>query len=174
MHKRNVVRRKSLPLIVSLFIAVALLLTACGKNAGTSTGSTGSAPSSTPSPTVVQGSGTANGCPSNTVVSTAPSKPDVTVTLAEHNTTINAHVGNVVEIDLPFGQAWGAPTTSPDVLQLQTPAGYAWSANKVCVWRFTAQSTGTAHVDFSARALCKKGGFCPQYVMEIPFTISVK
>jgi len=173
MHTLHSVRRKSIPLIISLFIAVALLLTACGKNA-TGTGSTGSTPSSTPPPTVAQSSGTSNGCPSNTVVSTAPSKPDVRVTLAEHNTTINAHVGNVIEIDLPFGQAWGAPTTSPGVLQLQTPAGYAWSASKVCVWRYTAQSAGTAHVDFPARALCKKGGFCAQYIMEIPFTISVK
>src|SRR5579884_279202 len=128
MHTLHSVRRKSIPLIISLFIAVALLLTACGKNA-TGTGSTGSTPSSTPPPTVAQSSGTSNGCPSNTVVSTAPSKPDVRVTLAEHNTTINAHVGNVIEIDLPFGQAWGAPTTSPGVLQLQTPAGYAWSAS---------------------------------------------
>ena len=174
MHKLHSGRRKSISLIVSLFIAVTFLLTACGKNAGTGTGSTGSAPSSTPTPPVVQGYGTSNGCPSDTVVNTAPSKPDVTVTLTNTNTTINAQVGNVIEFDLPFGRAWGSPIASPGVLQLQTPAGYAWSASKVCVWRFTAQSTGTTHVDFSARALCKKGGFCPEYVMEITFDIAVK
>ena len=170
MHTRNIVWRKSFPLIVSLIIAVAFLLTACGKNAGTGTGN---APS-TPPPTVVQGYGTSNGCPSDTVVSTAPSRSDVTVKLTDTNTMINAHVGNVIEFDLPFGRAWGAPTTSPGVLQLQTPAGYAWSASKVCVWRFTAQSTGTTHVNFPARALCKKGQFCPQYVMDITFSIAVK
>jgi predicted small secreted protein len=174
MHTRNIVLRKSLPLIVSLIIAVAFLLTACGKNPGTGTGSTGNSPTPTPPPTVVQGYGTANGCPSDTVVNTAPSRPDVIVKLTDVNTTINAQVGNVIEFDLPFGRAWGAPSTSPDVLQLQTPAGYAWPAGKVCVWRFTAQSTGTAHVDFSARALCKKGQFCPQYIIEITFAIAVK
>ena len=174
MHKLNIVRRKSLPLIVSLFIAVVFLLAACGKNAGTGTGSTGSTSSSTPPPTVVQGYGTANGCPSDTVVNTAPSKPDVTVKLTDTNTTINANVGNVIEFDLPFGRAWEGPTTSSGVLSLQTPAGYAWSAGKVCVWRFTAQSTGTAHVNFPARALCKKGQFCPEYVMDIGFAIAVK
>ena len=174
MQKLNVVRRKSIPLIVSLFIAIALLLTACGKNAGTGTGSAGSTPSSTPPPTVVQGYGTSNGCPSDTVITTAPSKPDVTVKLTDAHTTVNAHVGNVIEFDMPFGLTWGAPTTSPGVLQLQTPAGYAWSASKACVWRFTAQSSGTTHVNFPARALCKKGQFCPQYVMDVAFSISVK
>ncbi len=173
MHRVHVVKRRSFPLIVSLVIAVAFLLTACGKNAGTGTGSTGNTPS-TPPPTVVQGYGTANGCPSDTVISTAPSKPDVTVKLTDNGTTVNAHVGNVIEFDLPFGRAWGGPTTSLGVLELQTPAGYAWQANKVCVWRFTAQGTGTTRVDFSARALCKKGEFCPQFLQDVPFTISVK
>jgi hypothetical protein len=173
MHTINIVRQKSFPLIVSLVIAVAFLFTACGTNAGTGTGSTGNVPS-TPAPTVVQGHGTSNGCPSDAVVSTAPSKPDVTVKPTDHSSTINAHVGNVIEFDLPFGLAWAGPSTSLGVLELQTPAGYAWPANKVCVWRFTAQSTGTTQVNFSARPMCKKGLFCPQYMLDAPFTISVK
>jgi len=168
MHTINVVRRKSFPLIVSLVIAVAFLLTACGTNTGTGTGN---APST---PTPVQSYGTTNGCPSNVVISTAPSKPDVTVKPTDTIHTINAHVGNVIEFDLPFGLMWGGPNTSLGVLALQTPAGYAWQASKACVWRFTAQGIGTTQVDFSARALCKKGGFCPQYVTEMSFTISVK
>jgi predicted small secreted protein len=173
MRTIHVVKRKSFPLIVSLVIAVAFLLTACGKNAGTGTGSTGNGPS-TPPPTVVQGYGTANGCPSDAVVSTAPSKPDVVVKLTDSSTTINAHVGNVIEFDLPFGRAWAGPSSSPGVLALQTPAGYAWSANKVCVWRFTVMGAGITQVDFSARPMCKKGEFCSQLVQDVPFTISVK
>ena len=173
MHTRNLVQRKSIPLIISLIIAVALLLTACGKNAGTGTGSAGNPPS-TPPPTVVQGYGTSNGCPSNAVVSTAPSKPDITVNLANNGTTINAQVGNVIEFDLPFGRAWAGPSSSSGMLVLQMPAGYAWQANKVCVWRFTVQGTGTTQVAFSARPMCKKGEFCSQLVQDVPFTISVK
>ena len=173
MHTINAEWRKSLPLLVSLVIGVAFLLTACGTNTGTGTGSTGNTPS-TPAPTVVQGYGTANGCPSNAVVSTAPSKPDIIVKPTDSKSTINAHVGNVIEFNLPFGLMWGGPNTSLGVLALQTPAGYAWQANKVCVWRFTAQGTGTTQVDFSARALCKKGEFCSQLIQDVPFTISVK
>lgn len=173
MHTRNMVRRKSLPLIVSLVVAVAFLLTACGTNTGKGTGSTGNA-SFTPTPTTVQGYGTANGCPNNTVVSSAPSKPDVTVKPTEATHTINVHVGNVIEFDLPFGLMWGGPNASLGVLALQTPAGYAWQPSKACVWRFTAMGTGTTQVDFSARALCKKGQFCPQYITEMSFTVSVK
>lgn len=170
MHTINIARPKSFPLIVSLVIAVAFLLTACGTNTGTGTGN---APS-TPPPTAVQGYGTANGCPSNTAVTTAPSKPDIMVKLTDNGTTINAHVGNVIEFDLPFGRAWAGPSASLGVLELQTPAGYAWQANKACVWRFTAQGTGTTQVGFSARALCKKGEFCSQLIQDVPFTISVK
>ena len=169
MQTLNAVRRKSLPLIIPLVIAVAFLLTACGTNTGTGTGN---AP--TPAPTTVQGYGTANGCPSNAVVSTAPSKPDITVKPIDSRGTINAHVGNVIEFDLPFGLMWGGPNTSLGVLALQTPAGYPWQASKACVWRFTAQGTGTTQVNFSARALCKKGEFCPQYVTDMSFTVSVK
>ncbi len=173
MYKTNIVRRKSVPLIVSLVIAVTFLLTACGTKTGTGTGSTGNAPA-TPAPTTVQGYGTANGCPSNAVVSTTPSKPDVIVKPTDSKSTINANVGNVIEFDLPFGLMWGGPNTSLGGLSLQTPAGYAWQANKACIWRFTAQGTGMTHVDFSARALCKKGEFCPEYVTEMSFTVSVK
>jgi predicted small secreted protein len=173
MHTRDIVRRKPLLLIVSLVIAIAFLLTACGTNAGKGTGSTGST-SPTPTPTTVQGYGTANGCPNNAVVSTAPSKPNVTVKPTDATHTINAQVGNVIEFDMPFGLMWGGPSTSLGGLALQTPAGYAWQTSKACVWRFTAQGTGTTRVDFSARALCKKGGFCPQYITEMSFTVSVK
>src|SRR5205085_4627130 len=99
MHTINVLRRKSFPLIISLVIAVAFLLTACGTNTGTGTGPTGNVPS-TSAPTTVQGYGTVNGCPSDTVVSTTPSKPDVTIKLTDNGTTVNAHVGNVIEFDL--------------------------------------------------------------------------
>jgi hypothetical protein len=169
MRTAYTVRRKSLSLIASLATLLAFMLAACGTHTGAGTGST--PPSA---PTTVQGYGTSNGCPSDAVVSTAPAAPNVTVKPNDSATNVNAHVGNVVEVDLPFGVVWTGPTTSQGVLQLQTPAGYAWKASKMCVWRFVAQGTGTSQVTFYGRAMCKKGQLCPQYITRVPFTFSVK
>ncbi|GAC1695376.1 MAG: hypothetical protein PVS3B3_20020 [Ktedonobacteraceae bacterium] len=166
--------------LASFFLALVLLtlaciVAACGSNAGsgTSTGGTGSSPAN-PSPTAVKGYGTAQGCPSDMVVSTAPSTANVVVKPNQTNTTVTAHVGDVVEIRLPFGQKWSGPTTSVGNLEIQQPSGYAWKTDNVCVWRFTAKSTGTTNLEFHGQALCKPGQLCPMYIAEFPFVITVK
>src|SRR2546421_2521622 len=155
-------------LISLLSLALAFVLTACGSNPGTGGGN----PSG--SPTTVQGYGSAYGCPSDAVVTTAPSTPNVLVHPSQANTTIPAHTGDVIEIQLPFGHQWRDRLTSQNIVELQTPAGYAWKANNVCVWRFVATGPGTATLGFENRALCKPGQLCPQYVRYLPFTIEVK
>ena len=157
-------------LISLLSLALACVLTACGSNTGTGAGN----PSG--SPTTVQGYGSAYGCPSDAVVTIAPTTPNVTVHSSESNATITAHTGDVIEIDLPFGYQWRdhfAPQVQ-NVLTVQPPAGYAWKANKVCVWRVIAKGPGTTRLDFENRALCQQGQLCPQYVRYLPFTIEVK
>ena len=175
MRKYRIIRRQSFILIVPLFVIVGFLFASCGANgSGTSTGS-GSESSPTPAPTTVKGYGTAYGCPSDAVVTPPAGQPNVIVKLTDSNTVINAHTGDVIEVHLPFGQLWSGPTMSPsNILQLQTPSGYALKSAKVCVWRFTAQSSGTEHLTFSAKAMCKPGELCPQYVLSVPFTIVVK
>ncbi|GAC1359212.1 MAG: hypothetical protein NVSMB38_42790 [Ktedonobacteraceae bacterium] len=163
----------------SFFLALVLLtftciVAACGSNAGsgTSTGGAGSSPN--PSPTAVKGYGTAQGCPSDMVVSNAPSAANVVVKPSQMNASITAHVGDVVEIRLPFGQRWTGPTTSQGSLEIQQPSGYAWKTDKVCIWRFTAKSAGTTNLEFHQQALCKAGQLCPMYIAEFPFVITVK
>jgi hypothetical protein len=107
-------------------------------------------------------------------VTTVPSPAKIVLKQSDSNATITARVGDVVEIDLPFGQAWTGPTASQGELQLQGPAGYAVTASKMCVWRFTAQGIGTTQVDFYGKAICQKGRMCPLYIMRIPYTIVVK
>ena len=171
MRTVHILQRRSFLMVVSLVIALACILAACGTIRGTGSGSSGSSPS----PTATTGStnGTTNGCPSNTAVSSKPA-PNVAVNLKNMNSTVTAHVADIVEVDLPFGIMWGGPTSSQGTLTLQQPAGYAWQANKICVWRFTAQNTGTTQLTFTGRPICKKGEACPQYIMQVPFTIEVK
>jgi hypothetical protein len=166
--KVHVIRRKSYFLVIPLVLTLVFFLAAC---TGTTSGS-GSNPA--PSPTSVKGYGTSHGCPSNAVVSPAPPAANVTVHLAQSHTTVNAQTGNIVEFDLPFGQHWSGPTGSVGSLQLQSPPGYANTATKMCVWRFSVQGTGTTLVNFYGQAICTKGQFCPQYVMNAQFEVASK
>lgn len=163
--------RKPALFFTTLLVTVLLsfLLAACGTNSG----STGSPAPASPTATTVPGYGTSNGCPSDAVVSTQPGA-NVVVKFADANSTITAHNGDVVEVDLSFGHVWGGPTTSQGVLELQSPAGYASKVTNMCIWRFTAKATGTTNLSFTGRALCKKGQLCPQYIIAIPFTVVVK
>jgi len=150
---------------------IVLVLAACGSN--TSTGSTSPGAGSTPVAATPTTTASASGCP-GTVMTTSPSPAKIVLKQSDSNATITAHVGDVVEVDLPFGQTWTGPTVSQGELQLQGPAGYALPTSKMCVWRFTAQSAGTTQVEFYGKAICQKGQMCPLYVMRIPYTIVIK
>ena len=170
MRKVYRLRRQSFLFVFSFVLIVAFLLVACGSNGGGTGGAGGSAnPSSTPTMSFAA----ANGCPNDTAVTTAPPKANVVVKPSNANATVTAHQGDVIEFDMPFGQAWMGPTASQGMLQLQTPAGYAWKDGQACVWRFIAQGTGTTQVGFYARAICKPKEACPQYIRSVPFTVTV-
>ncbi len=168
MRSVQIRRRRTWFALGSFLTLMIFALAACGANTGSGTTSPGSSSATTPTTTV-----SAYGCP-GAVMTTAPAPAKIVLKQSDSNTTITAHVGDVVEIDLPFGQAWTGPTTSQGELQLQTPAGYALTASKVCVWRFTAQSAGTTQVAFLGKAICQKGQMCPLYIMRIPYTIVIK
>lgn len=163
------VRRQGWFAFGSLLVLLVFVLAACGSNTsgGTNTGS-GSTTGATPT----TGAG-AFGCPGS-VMTTAPAPANIVLKPSDSNTTVTAHVGDVVEIELPFGQAWSGPTTSQGGLQLQGTAGSAVTPSKACVWRFIAQGTGTTVVEFYGRAICQKGQMCPQYITRIPYTIVIK
>jgi hypothetical protein len=169
MRAVQIDRRRSVWLIISLATVLVFVLTACGANSGSGSTSTGSTPPPTSTSAV-----SPHGCPSNAVIGTTPTPANVVLKPSNSSTTINAHQGDVIEIQLPFGQLWNGPTTSQGVLQLETPAGYASGTANSCVWRFTAQGTGLTQLNFYGKAICKKGEMCPQYIMSVPFTINVK
>jgi hypothetical protein len=159
---------KQLFLLVLLAALLTFVIAACG-GSGSGIGST-----PTPTPTSVQGYGTVHGCPSDAVVTPASTVANVTVTLSDANAAVTAHLGDVLEIQLPFGLRWTGPTISGGGMHVHTPAGYASTALGMCIWRFNAAGAGTTHLTFFAMAMCQKNQYCPQYVLALPFTIVVK
>jgi hypothetical protein len=161
-------------------LALALVLSACGASQTGGAGSTGNTPTSAPTsapttaPTPVKGYGTSHGCPSDMVVSSAPTTANVVIRPANSTSTVTAHVGDVIEVRLPFGHKWGGPNSSPSNLQIQSPSGYAWTAGSACVWRFTATGTGSTVINFISQPLCKVGQMCPMYILNIAFKVDVK
>jgi hypothetical protein len=94
--------------------------------------------------------------------------------MANSNSTATAHTGDLIEVQLPFGHQWSGPTTSQGTLELQSPSGYASPTLKMCVWQFIAQGTGASQLRFTGRPICAAGQLCPQYILNVPFTIEVK
>ena len=171
IHKQTFVYISLLSLL-----ALAFVLSACGAASQTGSGSSGSTPTAAPAtaPTAVKGYGTSHGCPSDMVVSSAPSQANVLIKPANSQSTVTAHVGDVIEVRLPFGHKWGGPNSSPSNLQMQSPSGYAWTADNACIWRFTATGTGNTVINFISQPLCKAGQMCPMYILEVPFKVDVK
>lgn len=154
--------------LIGILGVLLLVLSACGPNSS----STGSG---TPTPAGTAGYGSTHGCPSDTVVSTAPKPANVTIRDTDINSTVAAHVGDTIEVRLPFGQKWSGPSSIPSNLQQQQPLGYALPSDNVCIWRFVAQSPGTAQLDFYSQALClNKDEACPRFITKEPITIDVK
>lgn len=174
IHNRQHPQRQ-LVLFCSM-LALILMLAACGSNAGTTGGGGGQTPTPTTPPTSgpVKGYGTSVGCPSDMVVNSAPTQANVLIQLTNMDSTVTAHVGDIIEVRLPFGHKWGGPGTALHGLQLQPPAGYAWKADNVCIWRFVAKGTGTTQLLFQSQPLCKPGEMCPMYITAIPFTVVVR
>src|SRR5256885_15662525 len=99
--------RQHMCVYMVLMVAIgAFVLAGCGKNSnGTgvpgvtvATGTTGaqSTPSPIPTSGIVQGYGTAYGCPSDVVVSTAPATANVTVRPGQGQTTFSIHTSDVI------------------------------------------------------------------------------
>ncbi len=171
ISRGQIIRRQSFLFIVPLTLVLAFLLGACGSNGGTSTGAGSTTPTS--APISVTSKGILEGCPS-AAVNPSSAKPNVIINMKNSNSIISAHNGDLIEVRLPFNEKWTGPTTSQGVLELQEPAGYVLSSDKVCIWHFVAKGTGTTTLTFSGRAICKAGQMCPMYIMNVPFTIDVK
>src|SRR5712692_10675816 len=106
MRSVQIRRRRTWFALGSFLTLMIFALAACGANTGSGTTSTGSSSATTPTTTV-----SAYGCP-GAVMTTAPAPAKIVLKQSDSNATITAHVGDVVEIDLPFGEAGQADIES--------------------------------------------------------------
>jgi hypothetical protein len=162
-------QRRCVLMVIVFLLTVAI--TACGSNASKTT-TTSTPPSHSAAPTMTGIPGEGASCPSHVLVTTPPPPPSVLLTPSTSKQLYLAHIGDTIEVDLPFGEAWTGPIHPAGVLLMQTPAGYAW--DKMCIWRFMARSSGTAPLTFVGHALCKQGVPCFLSVNEADFTVVVK
>jgi hypothetical protein len=177
MYSMNAPVQRKWILFVCFLLTGALILTACGTNS-TTTGSnpaTGTTSTLSPTPTIqtTKGYGAPYGCPSDAVVSAAPAVANITVRPGQGHTTFAVQPGNVVEVQMPFGIAWRGPEISGEGLQLQSPSGYVWKASNACIWRYTAQNTGTVKLTFVGSVICKQNLHCALAEVIDEFTIKV-
>jgi hypothetical protein len=187
MNTRKSIHLYPYKMIAVFCVLLTFMLAACGASGSSSSGSssngssagqtptvgvTPTTPASSPTKVAGSGSGTAEGCPSQTTVNTTPAPASVVITTRTAQAT--AHPGDVVEIRLPFGQKWSNPRTTQTSLTMQQPSGYASQQDKACVWRFTAKSAGTEQLAFTQQPICKPGMACPMHIAIITFTVTVK
>src|SRR5438552_14343560 len=99
MFAMHVLRQKKYLLIMFFVVIFAFFLTACGSSRS-STG-VSATPSPTPTFATVPGSGSAYGCPSDVVVSSALAAPNVIIQPKQGATPINVHKGDVLEVQMP-------------------------------------------------------------------------
>src|SRR5215472_12194920 len=93
-HKPHLHRPIALIGILGILL---LVLAACSPQASSATASSGSA-HITPNSTTTTGYGRIHGCPSDTVVSTTPPQAAVIIQKTDINSTVTAHVGDLIEV----------------------------------------------------------------------------
>ncbi len=163
VHLRGTVLAGALPLLLSLLLAgcgynSVSTLSPGGGNGGNSSGpilGTSVRPCVGPSADVgVQG------------------QPALTLSDATADKTGAAHVGDLVQVQLPGDWRWelnGAPAN----LTATPYAGAYDQARQICFWNFTAASASSVTVHFTGTPRCEGGQPCPTIARVDDFTIHV-
>ncbi len=84
----------------------------------------------------------------------------------------NAHVGDVIQIQLPTTNQWNLSMVT-GTLRLLSPAAVLDKHASACFWNFTATTTGDTRLDFVGGALCEIGQACPAYARLESFLVHV-
>jgi hypothetical protein len=104
----------------------------------------------------------------------SPSSPQATVTPGGLGFAKvgSAHVGDLIQVQLPVTQRWGNPRINGG-LSLLAPSGVQDSTHNVCFWNFTATAKGDATIEFVGGALCEPNRPCPLYARVESYVVHI-
>lgn len=133
--------------------------------------SDGSQATPTPAPKSGGGGTTVRPCLGNSV---APAKaPTIVLTVKNSQKTTQAHVGDVIEVQLAATMRWSTLTdvaTSPVLTPLQ-PQGGMDDSTQTCRWVFAVKAPGAVTLTFIGVFNCEPNVPCPAIAEDEEFTI---
>ncbi len=161
-RQRLMLARGARYLVGAAILLLLVVLAACG---GQSTLKTGTIPGA--------GGISSQPCTGGTGSASDAGTPKLVLTPSTPNLTGSAHVGDLVQVQLPTTSHWDFEASVTSVTPLQ-PSGFQDQALKVCVWNFHMQATGNTTLTFLQTALCGGGGTpCANYAKNVKFTVQV-
>lgn len=179
------VRRVLLALIGAACLVGALALAGCGVTATTGVGggpANGSSGAPNPGGPRIPGTGATGGAINGTTVrpcmgnsSAAPEKtPNIVLTVKNSHQTTQAHVGDVIEIQLPAKMTWNAPSVQQNgTLTPLQPQGGMDEQSQTCRWVYQAQAKGSLTLTYIGVFRCESGVACPAIAEDEEFTIQI-
>ena len=168
--------------ISAVFLLGALLLTGCGVTinydvgGGVSTPGTtqpgGSGGSLQTSPGTNHGGTVAKPCAG--AVDTSGKPPTIVLTVKDSYKTTQAHVGDVIEVQLSAKTLWSASNDGiiPVLTPLQ-PQGGLDEQTQTCRWRYTAAMKGSGHLAYTGGPNCEPNVACPAIAEVEEFIVQV-
>lgn len=169
-HRRA---RYSLAVAATILMTLAVGLSACGLSSTTSTTNGPGAGTASTATTSGPGKGTSvKPCP---IVGTSVNlgTPALVLTPKTANQEATAHVGDQIVVELPTTSRWQLAHAASAQLQPNDPQGALDDSLNACVWSFHAQSAGETSLNFTGSAVCESGKECPQFQLNLTFTIKV-
>ena len=100
--------------------------------------------------------------------------PTIVLTVKNSHQTTQAHIGDVIEIDLPAKMHWNTPDVSANkTLTPLQPQGAMDDQAQTCRWVYQASAAGTATLSYVGVMICESGVACPAVAEDEAFTIRV-
>jgi hypothetical protein len=169
---RRLLARSTLGLAAGVVCLLgALALVGCGVTVNIGGDSDGSQQGSTPS---VKSGGTTSVKPCPGAAVSPGRSPTIVLTVKDSYKTTQAHVGDVIEVQLDAKTHWSSPAHDiTAVLAALQPQGGMDEQSQTCRWFYEAMATGTATLNFTGAPLCDPGAPCPAIARAEQFTIQV-
>lgn len=175
--------RRAVVSLCAIVLLATLLLTGCGVTTinydvgggpppgGSQPGGSGDS-SQTPTPGGTHGGTVAKLCSGAVDASAKP--PTIVLTVKDSYKTTQAHVGDIIEVQLSAKMLWSASNDGiiPVLTPLQ-PQGGLDEQTQTCRWRYTAAMKGSGHLAYTGGPICEPNAPCPAIAAFEEFIVQV-